>query len=266
VNLNKVSTINNCIIFRWTPQGIIQTTEPNNNSSPTQPENTHGDNVGDSERDQSQPPTDNVPPINADVDACELTADGKRKKTSVVWNHFKRKIINGLETVVCNYCSKALTGRHYETCARRPYKDIRQAILLREKKKKYGSSTYLSNYHFDLEKSRKDLTSMIIIYEYPLSIVDHLGFRAYSEGLQPLFKVPSRNMVKSDIIKIYENEKLKTMGLIDKIGSKIALTSDMWTASNQKKGYMTITAHYIDDDWGMQNRILRYDIYMIYFF
>jgi len=257
-----------------TPQGIIQTTEPNNNSSPTQPGNTHGDNVGDSERDQSQPPTDSVFPINADADTCELTADGKRKKTSVVWNHFKRKIINGLEKAVCNYCSKALTGRrndgthhlsrHYETCARRLYKDIRQTILLREQKKKDGSSTYLSNYHFDPEKSRKDLASMIIIHEYPLSIVDHLGFRAYSEGLQPLFKVPSRNTVKSDIIKIYENEKLKTMGLIDKIGSKVALTSDMWTTSNQKKGYMTITTHYIDDDWGMQNRILRYDIYIFF--
>lgn len=63
-----------------TPQGIIQSTEPNNNSSSTQSENTHGDNVGDSERDQSQPPTDSVPPITANVDACELTADGKRKK------------------------------------------------------------------------------------------------------------------------------------------------------------------------------------------
>jgi len=35
----------------------------------------------------------------------------------------------------------------------------------------------------------------------------------------------------------------------------------MWTASNQKKGYMVITAHYIGDDWSMQSRILRYNIY-----
>lgn len=132
---------------------------------------------------------------------------------------------------------------------------------MREHKKVDVSSNYMSIYHFDLEKSRNDLASMIIIHEYPLSIVYHLDFRAYSEGLQPLFKVPSRNMVKSYIIKIYENEKLKTMRLLDKIESKIVLTSDMWTASNQKKGYMTITTHYIDDDWDMQSRILRYDIY-----
>lgn len=98
---------------------------------------------------------------------------------------------------------------------------------MREHKKVDGSSNYLSNYHFDPEKSRNDLASMIIIHKYPLSIVDHLGFRVYSEGLQPLFKVPSRNTVKSDIIKIYENENLKTMRLLDKIESKIALTSDI---------------------------------------
>ncbi|XP_058745642.1 zinc finger BED domain-containing protein DAYSLEEPER-like [Vicia villosa] len=204
--------------------------------------------MGNSEKDQSQPASDSVLSITGDVDAYELTKDGKRKLTSFVWNHFKRKIINGEEKAVCNYCNKAST-------------DIRQPILVREQKKVDGSSSYLSNYHFYPEKSRKDLASMIIIHEYPLSIVDHLGFKAYSEGLQPLFKVPSRNTIKSDIIKIYEIEKFKTMGLLDKIESKIALTSDMWTASNQKKGYMTITAHYIDDDWVMQSRILRMSTY-----
>lgn len=194
-----------------------------------------------------------TPPIDLDADDDELTINGKRKRVSIVWNHFQRKTIKGEEKAVCNYCNKLLVGkisdgtnhlrRHYFSCNRRPFKDIRQSILLREQKKADGSSTYLSNYHFDPEKSRKDLANMIILHEYPLSIVDHLGFNVYSEGLQPLFKVPCRNTVKSDIIKIYENEKMKTMGLLDKIGSKIALTSDMWTTSNQKKGYMTITAH-----------------------
>jgi hypothetical protein len=101
---------------------------------------------------------------------------------------------------------------------------------------------------------------MIILHEYPLSIVDHIGFRTYSEGLQPLFKVPSRNTIKNDIIMMFQNERGKIMGHLDKIGSKIALTTDMWTASNQKKGFMVITAHYIDNDWHMQSRILRYDI------
>lgn len=202
-------------------------------------------------------------------DDIQLADDGKKRKISPVWNHFKKKVINGEEKAVCNYCNKRLAGKrtdgtnhlrkHYDTCKRRPYKDIRQSILLKEQKKIDGSSSYLSNYHFDPEKSRKDLACMIILHEYPLSIVDHLGFRAYSEGLQPLFKIPSRNTLKSDILKIYKNEKLKSMRVLDKINSRIALTTDMWTASNQKKGFMVITAHYIDEEWHMQSRILRYE-------
>ena len=120
------------------------------------------------------------------------------------------------EKDVCNYCNKALTdrrndgtkhlSRHFEACKRRSYKDIRQLVLVREHKKVDGSSSYLNNYHFDPEKSRNDIASMIIIHEYPLSIVNHLGFRAYSEGLQPLFKVPSQTRLQV-ILSKYMNMK-----------------------------------------------------------
>ncbi|KAF1860147.1 hypothetical protein Lal_00033745 [Lupinus albus] len=31
----------------------------------------------------------------------------------------------------------------------------------------------------------------------------------------------------------------------------------MWTASNQNKGYMTFTSHFIDDSWVLQSRLVR---------
>ncbi|XP_074315247.1 zinc finger BED domain-containing protein RICESLEEPER 2-like [Silene latifolia] len=46
--------------------------------------------------------------------------------------------------------------------------------------------------------------------------------------------------------------------LMMKTKSKIALTTDMWTSSNQKKGYMAVTAHFIDISWKLQSRILRF--------
>jgi hypothetical protein len=38
--------------------------------------------------------------------------------------------------------------------------------------------------------------------------------------------------------------------------SRIAITTDMWSSSNQNKGYMVVTAHYIDENWILQNRII----------
>ena len=75
---------------------------------------------------------------------------------------------------------------------------------------------------------------MIILYEYPLSIVEHIGFRSYSASLQPMFKMVSRNTIKRDILSIYDFEKDKSMQQIDKNQSRISITTDMWTSQNKR--------------------------------
>ena len=56
------------------------------------------------------------------------------------------------------------------------------------------------------------------------------------------------------------------MDLLDNNKSRIVITTGMWT-SNQKKGYMVITAHFIDDAWILQSRVLRYSLNnLIYFY
>ena len=56
------------------------------------------------------------------------------------------------------------------------------------------------------------------------------------------------------------------MDLLDNNKSRIVITTGMWT-SNQKKGYMVITAHFIDDAWILQSRVLRYCLNnLIYFY
>ena len=79
---------------------------------------------------------------------------------------------------------------------------------------------------------------MIVVHEYPLTMVEHHGFRKFVGGLKPLFKVPCRNTIKSDILKIYDFERLKTRKLLGRNTSRVAITTDMWTASHQIKGFM----------------------------
>ena len=77
-------------------------------------------------------------------------------------------------------------------------------------------------------------------------------------SLQPPFKVPSRNTIRVDIFKMFEVEKHKLKRVLESNSSRVAITTDMWTASNQKRGYMAITAHFIDESWVLQDRIMRY--------
>uniref|UniRef100_A0A1S4CH85 Zinc finger BED domain-containing protein RICESLEEPER 2-like n=1 Tax=Nicotiana tabacum TaxID=4097 RepID=A0A1S4CH85_TOBAC len=104
----------------------------------------------------------------------------------------------------------------------------------------------------------KKLAHAIILHEYPLSTVDHVGFRNFIASLQPMFKMVSRNTIKNDIIKIFDNLKLQTSMLLEKVSSRIATTIDMWTSNSNKKGFMAITGHFIDDSWRLQSHILRF--------
>ncbi|KAK3028590.1 hypothetical protein RJ639_038380 [Escallonia herrerae] len=146
---------------------------------------------------------------------------------------------------------------HLDRCKRLRQPDVRQKLLAGITSKA-NAMPELGNYTFDQDFARRKLGNMIILHEYPLSIVDHVMFRRYSSALQPLFKIPTRNTVKNDIINIYEHEKEQVMKLLEGIRSRVAITIDLWTSGNQKKGFMAVTGHFIDEEFILQSRILSW--------
>ncbi|KAK3224750.1 hypothetical protein Dsin_004612 [Dipteronia sinensis] len=116
----------------------------------------------------------------------------------------------------------------------------------------------MASYAFDQNVVKQKLAHMILMHEYPLSMVEHEAFREYSIALQPTFKSVSRNSIKKEILQIYDVEKMKTISILDANNCRIALTTDLWTASSQRKGYMAVTTHFIDESWCLQSRILRF--------
>uniref|UniRef100_A0A2N9E8Y2 BED-type domain-containing protein n=1 Tax=Fagus sylvatica TaxID=28930 RepID=A0A2N9E8Y2_FAGSY len=192
----------------------------------------------------------------------------KRKRTSAVWNHFKLKTVEGKMKAQCNYCKKHLLGEskqgtnhlhtHLERCPSLKLRgDLRRQVMIKEQGKA-NKKVSASPYNFDQEGSREDLAHMVIMHEYPLAMVDHVGFRRFVSGLQPNFKLVSRNTLKQDILKIYDYEKQKSMAKIDNNGSRVAITTDMWTSSNKKRGFMVVTGHYINDSWILESQIMRF--------
>lgn len=192
----------------------------------------------------------------------------KRKHTSEVWTHFKRVNIDSIQFAECNYCKTHLKAppshgtshlkKHYDkTCKKRPKKmDIRQSFMIASKKS-IGNQD-LTTHIFSQEDSRHKLAVMVILHDYALGIVDHEGFQDFVSSLQPCFKMISRNTLKNDILKIYDEEKSKCYKLLGKLKCRIAITTDMWTSNNTKKGFMAVTGHFIDDSWTLQSVILRY--------
>jgi hypothetical protein len=54
----------------------------------------------------------------------------------------------------------------------------------------------VENYTFDQDLARQELTAMIVLHEYPLSMVDHVGFHRFAGALQPLFRIGTRNTIR----------------------------------------------------------------------
>ncbi|KNA08905.1 hypothetical protein SOVF_158470 [Spinacia oleracea] len=137
--------------------------------------------------------------------------------------------------------------------------DVKQQLLLANAQSKNGIPTMtIGKFKFNQRISRNELVNMILMHEYPLAIVDHIGFRRFVQSINPDFHIISRNTVKSDILKDYKEEKSRLMKYLGANESKVAITMDMWTCGNQRKGYMAVTAHYIYDDWILQNRLIRF--------
>lgn len=226
----------------------------------------------------SQPQPESIndsEPIQIDDDEPRLEDvdfGTKRKLTSVVCKDFKKVKVRDDVKAQCLHCHKQLGGKstngtkhlhdHLKICTLRRIKLMGQNKTLAQSSLRLnsqeGGKISVENYTFDPEVARRELASMIALHEYPLSIVDHTGFRRFVSALQPLFKMVTQNTIRKDIMDAYKEEQRKALAYMAGTKSRVAITTDLWTYDNQKRGYMAITAHFIDDSWTLRNIIMRF--------
>ncbi|KAJ4726518.1 Zinc finger BED domain-containing protein [Melia azedarach] len=221
-----------------------------------------------------------------------------KRLTSVVWNHFERVRKADVCYAVCVHCNKKLSGssnsgtthlrNHLMRCLKRSNYDVSQ--LLAAKRRKKDSNVTLTNIsfdegqrkdeyikpimkyepdqrkdevisigssRFDQERSRLDLARMIILHGYPLAMVEHVGFKLFVKNLQPMFEVVPNSSIELSCMEIYEKEKQRVYDMLSKLHGRINLALEMWS-SVENAEYFCLTAHYIDEDWRLQKKILNF--------
>ena len=203
----------------------------------------------------------------------EIVADcGNNRKKSIAWDHFEKiKISEGQFKAVCHYCQKTYCANskghgttnllnHTPNYVKNPNKaSLRgQQTLAFEPKMNGEEGFQLVPTAFTVEASRKALTEIIILDELPFRFVEGYGFQRYSTTLQPKLQIrdiPSRQTVARDVIGINGVEREKLREALK--GRRVCLTMDTWT-SIQNLCYMSLTGHFIDDDWNLHKRILNF--------
>ena len=74
---------------------------------------------------------------------------------------------------------------------------------------------------------------------------------------QPGHVIPCRTIVARDIMQLYFDEKANLKVQMKRTSHKICLTTDTWT-SLQQVNYMCVTAHFVDDNWKLQKRVINF--------
>ena len=217
----------------------VHGTKPDKSSTPQATEGTNGIEAGTTQGTGTEP-----------------GQTKKRKLTSEVWNEFHKEYIGGRWQAQCMYCQKWLSAasiggtthlnNHLKTCCAKSAPIGLKQRKLRVAAASGGKVELDNNGVFDQDVARKNLALMICVHEYPLSMVDHSIFRIFCASMQPLFKVVSRNTIRKDILLMHSAQKEKMVKYFANFKQRVAVTSDLWTAGQQKKCYMVVTAHFIE--------------------
>ncbi|GAB4857221.1 hypothetical protein Ancab_040519 [Ancistrocladus abbreviatus] len=130
-------------------------------------------------------------------------------------------------------------------------------IKFEQEPKREETITIAGSTAFDQERSQLDLARMIILHGYPLSMVEHVGFKVFVKNLQPLFDIATNSALELDCIAIYEKEKQKVYETINRLRGRISVAVDVWNSPESAR-YLCLTAHYIDEDWNLQKKTLNF--------
>ncbi|XP_019158337.1 PREDICTED: zinc finger BED domain-containing protein RICESLEEPER 2-like [Ipomoea nil] len=178
------------------------------------------------------------------VQPTTAVPEKKRKiveSRSPVWDHYE-KIKDSTGVTIkgkCIYCAKIYQCQskkhgttslrnHMLSCLKNPHsKDTRQSLL-----------TFQAITNSDASPAT-------------------VGFRKFIMVACPRFKIPSRWTISRDINLIYEEERLKLKCVFRGNTQRVSITTDTWT-SIQRINYMVVTAHFIDEEWKLNKKIISF--------
>ncbi|CAO2207686.1 unnamed protein product [Urochloa humidicola] len=209
----------------------------------------------------------------------------RRRKKSLVWEHFTiEEVAGGATRACCNLCKQTFAyssgskiagtshlKRHITLGSCPKIKNQEQRLALpsaggtdndgegtveRRTKRRYRYTGY-ANAAFDQDRSCSYLAKMIIQHDYPLHIVQQPAFATFIESLQPRFKIVDVDMMEGEVYAVYQKEKENLLQVFNTMPGRISLTIGLWTTS-QTLGYVSLAGQFIDSEWKVHRRMLSF--------
>lgn len=212
----------------------------------------------------------------------------RRRKRSLVWEHFTIEPVPGekaCQRACCNLCNATFAyssgtkiagtshlKRHITlgSCPTIKNQNRKSALPLaggvtdndgegtveRPSKRRYRYTGF-ANATFDQDRSSSYLAKLIILHDYPLHIVQQPAFTAFTESLQPRFRVAGVDTMEEEVYAVYRKEKHNLLQALSTMAGRISLTIGLWTTS-QTLGYVSLAGQFVDTEWKVHRRMLNF--------
>ncbi|EEE64835.1 zinc finger BED domain-containing protein RICESLEEPER 2-like [Oryza sativa Japonica Group] len=209
----------------------------------------------------------------------------RRRKKSLVWEHFTIEAVSGGATrACCKLCKQTFAyssgskiagtshlKRHITlgSCPKIKNQEHKLALtpaggtdndgegtVERPSKRRYRYTGY-ANAAFDQDRSCSYLAKMIILHDYPLHIVQQPAFTTFIDSLQPRFRVVDVETMEGEVYAVYQKEKENLTQAFSTMPGRISLTIGLWTTS-QTLGYVSLSGQFIDSEWKIHRRMLNF--------
>ncbi|CAH1449117.1 unnamed protein product [Lactuca virosa] len=226
-------------------------------------------------------------PVFLDAQNMESQPNKRRKKKSIVWEHFTIENVGpGCRRACCKQCKQSFaysTGSKVAGTShlKRHIAKGSCPVVLRNQnqnnhpdpsspfttpqppntateppKRRYRTATAAPFFPFDSDRCRHEIARMIIMHDYPLHIVEHPGFVSFVHNLQPRFDLVNFSTVQGDCVATYLSEKDKIQKVIESMPGRVCLTVDLY-GSCQTTGYVYVTGQFVDSEWKIHRKLLN---------
>ncbi|XP_070847165.1 zinc finger BED domain-containing protein 4-like [Chaetodon trifascialis] len=106
-------------------------------------------------------------------------------------------------------------------------------------------------------KITEALAQYIALDDQPLSVVENSGFRKLLSVLEPRYAIPSRHYITdTELPKLHNAVKKHIQGLLQDIPA-FSFTTDIWSSTVTPMSLISLTAHWIGEDFTRKNAILH---------
>jgi len=177
----------------------------------------------------------------------------KKLKRFNVWDYFVKINKDGKEICECVTCGKVFV------CGRSCISHLNQHIPKCPLIIKSRIAEYFDLKELNHNMVRESMTQMTIKHRLPFHFVEWDKFRAFTKFVSHNeAQFLSRYSLADDVMKVYLLEKDKLKKQLAEIEGRVCLSFRSWTSSTSSRSYITLTAHYMDDQWNLIVKLLNF--------